>query len=298
MLAGALAQPLAWARAWAEHNGSAISDAWLSSLLIFWGEPWRPTFLLAALVGVLGMGGAIVRAARGAADGLYVIFFLLILLFWPFPGQMYRLVFPVVPLLVLQALWGVRALLALRFEAALAQRGAAYAALVPIALGLPALLFYVLPRARTPDAPVAGYRVTDIAEFYRVPSRAAAERDARREIAVLADMARLREATPESARVMWYTPGYIALLAGRTGVPLRRPRDLADLEAQARATHADYIYVAEVHPRDTLGRDGDPLYPASVARPFTQVVWVRNDGEHLGAVLLKVDKEALARARP
>jgi len=296
MLAGALAQPLAWARAWAEHNGRAISDAWFSSLLIYWGEPWRPTFLLAALVGVLGLGGAIGRALRGAADGLYVVLFLLILVFWPFPGQMYRLVFPAIPLLLVQALCAVRALLCAGLDQARAARGASYAALVPIALGLPALLFYVLPRARTPDVPVAGYRITDIAEFYRIPSRAAAEHEARREIAVLADMARVREATPESARVMWYTPGYIALLAGRTGVPLRRPRDLSDLEAQARGTHADYIYVAELHPRDTLGRDGDPLYPALVARPFTRIVWARKDGEHLGAVLLQVDKEALASA--
>jgi hypothetical protein len=297
MLAGAESGPLAWARAWAVHNGQAISDAWFTALLIFWGEPWRPTFLLAAALGVLGLAGAAARALRGEADALYVLGFLAILLFWPFPGQMYRLAFPVAPLVLLLALRTVAALLSLRFDAARAARTAAYSALVPIALGLPALLFYVVPRAHVEDAPVAGYRITDIAEFYRIPSGPSARESARTQIGVLADMERVRESTPAGARVMWYTPGYIALLAGRDGVALRRPRDAADLDAQVRATRADYLYLADAQPRDSLHREGDPLYPAVLARAFAEPVWARTDEGRLRAVLMKIDKEKTGSVR-
>jgi len=148
-----------------------------------------------------------------------------------------------------------------------------------------------VPRARIEDTPVAGYRITDIAEFYRIPSGPAAQENARTQIGVLADMARVRDATPAQARVMWYTPDYIALLARRHGVALRRPRDAADLEAQVRATGADYIYLADAHPRDSLLREGDPLYPVVLARPFAEPVWTRTHGGRLAAVLLKIDKD-------
>jgi hypothetical protein len=297
MLAGAESGPLAWARAWAGHNGQAISDAWFTALLIFWGEPWRPTFLLAAALGALGLGGAVARALHGEADALYVLAFLAILLFWPFPGQMYRLAFPAAPLVLLLAFRSVAALLAVRLDPARAARAAAYAALVPVALGLPALLFYVVPRARIEDAPVAGYRVTDIAEFYRIPSGPAARENARTQIGVLADMNRVRDSTPPGARVMWYTPGYIALLAGREGVALRRPRDAADLEAQVRATRADYLYLAEAQPRDSLHREGDPMYPAVLARPFAEPVWSRTGEGRVRALLMKIDKERTGSVR-
>jgi hypothetical protein len=93
---------------------------------------------------------------------------------------------------------------------------------------------------------------------------------------------------------MWYTPDYVALLAGRRGVPLRRPGNPADLAAQLRATHADYIYLSEVQPRDSLWREGWPLYPAYLARGMAHIEWARpGDKGDIRAMLLKVDKNKI-----
>jgi 4-amino-4-deoxy-L-arabinose transferase-like glycosyltransferase len=299
MLEGATEDAIRWLLAWPQANAPAIADAWLSALLIFWGDPWKPGYILAAGLGIFGLGATLVRAARGHADGLYCALFLAILLFWPYTGQMYRLAFPVVPVVLVGAFWGARQLLAQRLSASWSERGAAYAAILPLAVCVPAVLFYIVERARMPDPEAAqlSHRKTDIAEFYRMPSGPGAQAYAHREIEVFGDLARIGATTPAGARVMWYTPNYVSLLARRHGVMLTRPGNPDELAAQFRATRADYLYLADIHPRDNLYRLGNPLYPWLLARGFTEVVWYRGDPEGKPrAVLLKIDKEKIMNA--
>jgi 4-amino-4-deoxy-L-arabinose transferase-like glycosyltransferase len=300
MVEGAAEDAIRWVLGSLEANASALVAAWLNALLIFWGEPWKPGYLMAAAFGAFGLGAVLARASRGHADGLYCVLVLLILLFWPYPGQMYRLVFPIVPLVLVSAFWGARALLLRRFGAAASERGASYAAILPLAACVPAVLFYVVERARMPDSGAhAATPKTDIAEFYRIPSGPAAQAYAHREIEVFGDLKRIRETTPPAARVMWYTPNYVSLLARRPGVPLTRPGNPDALAAQLRATGADYLYLADIHPRDVFYREGNPLYPWLLARGFTEIVWYR--GREPGkpdAVLLRVDKEKIMNSQP
>lgn len=301
MLQGVSEDAIRWVVGWLDANAAALVGAWLNALLIFWGDPWKPGYLLAVGLGVFGLGATLVRAARGHADGLYCAIVLAVLLFWPYPGQMYRLAFPLVPLVIVAALWAARELLAPRFGEAASERGAAYVAVLPLAVCIPAVAFYIAERARMPDPEGAklGYSKTDIAEFYRHPALAVAQTHAHRQIEVFGDMRRIRETTPPAARVMWYTPNYVSLLARRHGVPLKRPANPAELAAQLRATGADYVYLANIHPRDNLYREGNPLYPWMLARGFTEVVWYR--GKEPGkpeAVLLRVDTNKIMNPQP
>jgi hypothetical protein len=192
---------------------------------------------------------------------------------------------------LVNALWGWQQLL-LRASPARAGQLAPFAALVPLAICVPAVLFYVLERARTPEEPGAPRR-SDIAEFYRIPSGPGAAANALAQQAVFADLARIAQTTPEAARVMWYIPGYVSLLAQRHGVPLERPADSAGLAAQLRATDADYVYLAALHPRDSAQRGGNPLDALVLARAFGEIAWHRERGGQLQSALLKVDKERL-----
>jgi hypothetical protein len=291
MAQGAAEHGVAWALGVIALNASALVDAWFTALLIYWGEPWRPGFLLAALIGASGAIGTCLRAARGEADGLYVLAFVAILLAWPFPGQMYRLALPVMPLLIAHALWAWQRLIERYAGETRAHRWGFYAGMAPLALCVPAVLYYIVGRASLPgDAMTAGYRKGDIAEFYRIPDRRSAEANAVQQIEILEDMEQIRRTTPESARVMWYAPGYIALLAGRRGVALDRSADPAPMAAQMRAAKPDYIYLAAVHPRDSAHRLGDPLDALGAAGSFSDEVWRRvNSRGGLEAILLKVD---------
>ncbi len=80
----------------------------LRALLIFWSGPWQPKALFAATIGVLGAAGLAWRALRAEADALYALFYLAILLFFPFPAHMYRLGLPIVPVVLAAAWWGLQ----------------------------------------------------------------------------------------------------------------------------------------------------------------------------------------------
>jgi 4-amino-4-deoxy-L-arabinose transferase-like glycosyltransferase len=293
MAQGAAEGGAAFLAGMARANASAIVDAWLNALLIFWGEWWKPGFLLAIALGAAGLAATVARALRAEADALYALAFLAIILAWPFPGQQFRLALPIIPLVMLNALWAWQRFV-LRLAPASAGRRAPWAAVLPLALSAPAIAFYVVARANTPEEAPSEWRKADIAEFYRVPSGPAAASNARAQIEVFKDLARIRESTPESARVLWYSPAYVALLAQRRGVRLERPADAAALAAQARAAKADYVYLANLHPRDSAHRLGNPLDPAAFAEALGTPVWRRSspDGE-LRAALYALDREKI-----
>lgn len=282
---------LGFLAAMARANASAIVDAWLNALLIFWGEWWKPGFLLAIALGAVGLGATLWRALRLEVEGLYVLAFLAIVLAWPFPGQQFRLALPIIPLVMVNALWAWQRL-ALRLSPANAEQRAPWAAVLPLVLCVPAVIFYIVARAATPEDSPTEWRKADIAEFYRVPAGPAAASNARAQIEVFGDLAHIRESTPAAARVMWYSPAYVSLLAGRHGVRLERPADAAALAAQARAANADYLYLANLHPRDSAHRLGNPLDPAAFAEAVAKPVWRRTGpGGELRSVLYALDRE-------
>lgn len=288
-----------WLASMLAANASSLADAWLTACVIFWAEPWQPRFLLAAGLGLASLTAMLYRAIRLELDGLYGALFLLVLLLWPYPGQMFRLALPVFPVLVVCACWGAATVLRRRWEEPKAVRWACTGVLLPLALCVPALI-YIAARAGLEEDPQARYRKSDIAEFYRIPFRPAAESNAARQIGVLLDMERIRQTTPDGARIMWYSPNYVALLAGRHGVPLAYPASREDLAAQVRRTGSDYLYFADVHPRDSAHRLGDPLAPAAYARDFSSVVWSRGGGEppKSRALLLKIDRVKIETRNP
>ena len=267
----------------AMNNAGAIASAWLNTLVIYWGEATQPRFIGAAALGILALAASAWRAWRMHVDGLYVLLFLAMLALWPFPGQMYRLALPVFPLAFALALCAAADLARRHWDERRAMGAAMAVAATALAFCVPAL-FYIADRARLPDH--------TIMELYRIPFRPDAAANAARQSAAFADMARIRESTPAGARVMWYGPAYIALLAQRTGVPLDYPANAQDLAAQIRRGKADYVYLSHVHPRDSAQRLGDPLAPAPWLHGTAEVAWWRPNGAGgLEAALFKVVPE-------
>ena len=248
----------AWTFGAIPDDAAAIYDAWLNALLIYWGEWWRPAFLGASLIGATGLGCAIWRAVQGESDALYCVMFLGLLLFWPFPGQFFRIVFPVVPIVLVHAFFALSHLLRRRWGAAAADRSVPAMAIVLLALCVPPL-FYVAGRAGSTD--IAGDRkpMSEVAEFYRVPDLRSARASATMQIEAMEDMERIRATTPKDARVMWVMPNYIALLAQRSGVMHNREAQAPPVARQVLDTQADYLYLANVHPHDSHLRFGNPV---------------------------------------
>jgi hypothetical protein len=303
--AGVVRGTLEHGPAWLAHaigvNVSALAFSWLHALMIFWERPWQPGVILGAALGLLALAGTGWRASRGEPDGLYALFFLGILLLWPFPWHMYRLGLPIVPVLLAAGWWALHEILAQRIDPPRARLVAAGVALAPLVLCVPAVLFYVAQRAATPEEdPGDGYRRTHITEFYRIPLGPLAASIASRQIGVFRDMDQIRATTPPGSRVMGYLPDYVALLAEREGVVLPPTADAARLALEVRRRSPDYIYLTAMRLREEIAVGDDPLALAGPARDYTRTVWARQAaGGKLEAVLLKVDKDRLeATTRP
>ena len=280
-------------------NVASLGYSWLHALMMFWSGPWQPRALLGTALGFLALGGAAARAWRGEPDGLYAFFFLGIVLMWPFPGHMYRLGLPIVPVLLAAGWWALGALLA-RAGGVRGGRYAAGAAFIPLVLCVPALLFYVAARALAPDPTTGPYRRSDIAEYYRFSDGRLAASIADREIGILRDLERIGATTPPAARVMWYLPSYVALLGAREGIPIPPSREPAAFAREVRRLGAGYIYVDALPLRDaTEGSGGtEPLAPARLAAGYAETVWKRESGGAPESALLRIDPARLEAAAP
>jgi hypothetical protein len=288
VIARARAEGAGWIATLVAGNGYAIFDAWLNALVIYWGEAWQPKYLAGAALGIAGLAAVGWRAWRMQVDGLYVALFLAVLVAWPFPGQMYRLALPAFPLVLALTWCAIAEVARARFGDRMVPRATAYPAALALAFCVPALS-YIAVRASLADDPASPTRKKEIMEYYRIPFRPDAEASATRQILAFEDMARIRETTPEHARVMAYGPVYIALLASRRGVPLDYPVDAADMASQVRRARPDYIYLSRIHPRDSAHRLGDPIRPASHLGSYADPVWWRPGADGAPeAVLFKV----------
>jgi 4-amino-4-deoxy-L-arabinose transferase-like glycosyltransferase len=277
------------------ENLSGLGFSWPHEFIIVWQGSTNPGFLLAVALGILALAGTAWRAVRGEADALYAVFFLAILLVYPYPWHMYRLGLPIVPVLLVCGLWALQELCGRTADPTRGRRIASWASFAPLVLCLPATLFYVAPRAATPEeAGSSDYRRSDIAEFYRIPSGPMAASIATRQIEIFRDLDRIRASTPSAARVMWYLPDYVALLAQREGVQLDAKADAAALAEDVRRGRADFIYVTAMRLRDEGAGGAEPMAPARQASMYTSTVWARKAATgNLESVLLKVDKEQL-----
>ncbi len=261
----------------------ALRDAWFAAWMVYWRDGWDARQVLVSLLAVTALAGLGFRLWRGRLDAWYALVYLLVLLIWPHPGQMERLLYPLLPVLLLQAV---------SLLAALPRHGGRVALMVLALLAamvVPSLVFYWQRADVAPE--YAAYR-----EFYEQADLRRARWDADRQRTLLADLRRVGESTPAGAGVLYFEPAYISLLAGRRGLAFPHLRDPLEFRRQVWKSGAEYVYLSRLHPRDTrAGVDG-----LSWLRAFSgwaRLVWQRSlpeSGEPF-SVLLRIDRERLAQ---
>jgi hypothetical protein len=229
------------------EQGSALADAWIGALMIYW-VPGRPLpVFIAALVGAAALAGLALRLRQGRPDAVMIAAYLCVFLVWPFPGQMSRFLFPALPVLLLYSFIAAGALLRLVRQPERFAQGVM--ALLVLSLSLPALLF-VRERARLG----AESRYADMVEWYREPNLIEAHARAQVHVELLDDMDTIRASTAPGESVMWVTPAYIALLAGRRGIPAPPTRLPApEYRQEVLRANPDLVFVSTFHPRNTVG---------------------------------------------
>ncbi len=268
-----------------------LADSWIYAFALYW-QPGGARFWLIIVFGLFALLGLLWRLRHWTLDGWYVFFYLGIILAWPFPGQMPRFLFGVFPLLVIYGVYGM-VVLAGFFQGRGGNRWLPLLLpLLMLAVSAPSARFFALRAAQ--ETPVTGMDFTAHVGFFRQMDLKRAEADAFTHGALLQDMERIRQSTPPEARVMWFMPSFLPLLAGRHGVilpPLEPKEQFLQAVWQSGADHA---FVSRFHPRDTReGVDGMRWLPALL--PFSKPVWWRTipGGQEPMSMLLRIDRQRL-----
>ena len=283
----------------AEVSVKSIFDGWLATFNAD-AQVGMAARIVAAVAGLLGLAGMALRLARNRLDAWYVAISLAVVFGWVFSeDNTRRLLYPLLPLLLLYAGEAVAWLLGRAGLAVHAPRGVGVAALILALVVAPAMVL-VASKAldREPVLPGHGPRYSDITEYYTTINVDRSRAIAARHATVLAGLEALQKATPPGARVMWMRPEYVALLGRRDGAAWYYRWDEKRLAREVRDARVDYLIVARLFKTDLTGRSGDPfatLNPvSSYSRPVMSLTNPATGGTEF--VLLRVDRRALDAA--
>lgn len=255
------------------------------------------TSLLFGLVALAALIGAVRAAWLDRLDGWYVLASVAMLLLWKFnEDNSRRLLYPLLPLVLLHAAEAVRAL-----AGKLGSRIAgwipaiAFAFLSAMVFPASALIFEKAGR-RDPYYPGLAYSPSSMKEYYGIVNEPLAQSAALRDASALAGMSYLDHWTPPEARVMWVRPEYIALLGRREGVPLMLRWDRPTLARQILRTRTDFVVLSRNFKNDIATDAADAfLWLARDLPDYLLPVAVLPDSARGDFTLLGVDAERLQR---
>jgi hypothetical protein len=286
------------------HDPDVLRSAWDS---LFGG--WVATFtgesdvgasmrIAFGALGAFALAGAIGRARHNRLDGWYVLASGAMLFVYTFPeSSMRRLVYPLVPVLLVHAGLAVRAA---------ASRLAPRAGLRPLLVGWSLAFLLTLPGTllvasrsmdREPIVPGLGYSAASTSNYYATLNGALALYAAKQNVVTLAGLELARRATPPQSRVMWTRTEYVALLARRTAVPMYTRWDAGALARNILDSRTDYVVAARLYKSDLSGLGDDVFTPLVSATPpyLKAVLALSGPAGPNDFVLFAVDRDALER---
>ena len=237
-----------------------FKEGWVSSFNAdVWTDPLSQGVFMALLV--VGLAGSVMNAGRNRLDGWYVLASVGVTFMWMFPQDATRrLLYPVVPLLILHAAEFMQ--LGARRLTVDARKLMLGVAVLPLLLCVPAAIL-MFQKASARD-PVAGtkYAYADISEYYLFVNEALARSTAGLSLATLVGFDGVAAATPPGAKVMWMRPEYVELLAHRSGVAYRNDWDSLRLAKEIARGGVGFVISGEMfkadldmtmrHPRELL----------------------------------------------
>lgn len=280
-------------------SAASVFDGWVASFTADAGVGLAARVATAA-IGLLGLAGLALRLRENRLDAWYVAVSLAIAFGWVFSeDNTRRLIYPLLPLLLLYAAQAVVWAMVRVGQADQASRAIGVAAAVMGIACVPAsLLVFSKALDRAPVLVGFAPRYADITEYYTTLNLERSRALAAKHAAVLAGFEALGRATPAGARVMWMRPEYVALLGGREGVAWFYDWDAVRLAREVRDSRVDYLVVARLFKTDLEGRSGDPFETlrdvSAYARPVLALPNAVVGGDEF--VLMQVDRVALDAA--
>lgn len=265
---------------------TSLFNSWTTFWVIYWqADVFSSSYYVVTALLLLSMTGLLIRLFKNKYDAWYVLFYLFILLVWPHPGQMVRLLFPIMPLMLLYAGYTITILVCL---AKIPDRKIMLSSIFYIFVLITVLPSHAFIHARASMA--SGNQMTPVYEIFRKAGVEAAFKDLVLQNQILKDFSKIKEYVPEDAKILYFLPSYLAVLSDRKGVAAPSPVDGRTYRQIAKENSASYIFLTRFHPRNTHP-DFSGLTGAEHLRSGTEIVWCSQlaNGE-LASCLYKITK--------
>ena len=247
---------------------TSLVNSWTTFWIIYWrADVFASSYYVMMTLLLFSMSGLVVRLFKNKYDAWYVLFYLIILLVWPHPGQMVRLLFPIMPLLLIYAGYAITKLVSLtRYTGRKTMVSSLFYLFVLVAV-LPSHAFI---HSRSNLA--SERQLIPVYEIFRKASFNTANKDLVLQNQVLKDFSNIKESVPEDAKVLYFLPSYLAILSDRKGVPAPSPVDGRTYRQIAKNNGASYIFLTRFHPRNTRP-DYNGLTGAEHIHSGTEIIW-------------------------
>lgn len=270
---------------------SSFHDSWHTAFELYWLSNLHPTHLIIGFFGICTIAGIILRLKEKQLDAWYVLFYLLILLVWPYPDQFNRFIYVLMPLFIIQGVYFLKFILDI------------YASDKSVFVSTIALLFIIVSVApasafifgrATNVTPFEKMDFSHIAPYYNIPDIDAANRAAFRHEHLRQDLQMLNDSLGPDDITMWYTPNYIRLVAQRKAVRFPDTQSTQVFLQKIKDSKINYVFSTELNPRYT-NESFDGLEALAYFRDFTDVVWTRKHPitGKLTSTLLKINQPQL-----
>lgn len=246
----------------------SLFNSWTTFWIIYWKADGSSTsFYVTISLLLLSLSGLFTRIRKNKYDAWYVLFYLLILLVWPHPGQMVRLLFPVMPFLLIYAGYAVLKLTRLLDSPDHKNKIPFIFYLLILAAVLPSHAF-IHTRANM----AAENQLIPVYEIFRRADLAIANNDLAIQNQMLKDFARIKDFVSADQKIMYFLPSYLAILSDRQGVRAPSPVDGQTYRLIAEENRVSYIFLTRLHPRNTRPNFSG-LTGAKHIRSGTELVW-------------------------
>ncbi|MFV2058001.1 MAG: hypothetical protein ACC707_16165, partial [Thiohalomonadales bacterium] len=226
----------------------SINMTWATSFLLYWTDEFQATYIIVALFGVCVLAGIGLRLKENRLDAWYVVFYLSILIIWPYPDQFTRFIYAILPLLMVYGIYFIKWFVS-RWAADRSVWGSAVALLFLFVSVAPASAF-IFGRANY-VTPYANMDFSYVTPFYNIPNIDTALRVAYRHEHLRQDLALIRTSTQESDIIMWYTPNYIRLISNRKAVRFPSRKSKREFLRGILESQAGYVFASALNPRYT-----------------------------------------------
>ena len=263
---------------------NALIDAWFSSWQFYWVDGLFVPHLIVLLIGLFACAGFGLRLKLLKIDALYIMFYLLILLVWPHPGQALRFFYTIQALLLIYAFY---------FIFIVFKKYLPVSKTIPTNFVILLMAIVVLPSlAFSYNRYDAGKNneYNHIKEFYRIPDLKNANKNAEIQNQMFKDFESIEKSTNSDDLVLYFEPTYIALLSNRVSDSIGF--DYKDgLYTVNINPKADYIYLSRIHPRKTR-ENINGLDIKRYIKQDTETIWSNysSDEQELISIFLKIKK--------